>query len=383
MAKKSFLDSIDVASPCSKDWDEMIGDERVRFCTACAKNVYNLSAMPRREARKFAARNGGKVCVRYVRLAGGKLQTADTKLYQISRRAATVAAGVFGATLMLSAVADAQKKPPTPKSVVVKTDTSSTKNNIEESRISFTICDANDAVIVETEVVLTNQETNQEFRALTNGEGVAEFSRIPSGRYSVKASANGFQASTLELQIREAVEPNVKITLQVAVMGEIVTVDYEFPAFWAIAQENNEEFKKLVNAGFDVNTKDSLGETALHLAVEHGNLEIVRLLLERGADVNAKNKNGLTPIWGINDDDTTAMEIFRLLIRSGADVNVSNEDGETLLMQASAADSVEGVQMLLKAGADPHLKDKDGVTALMKTGSEAIKTLLRQYGARQ
>ena len=52
-----------------------------------------------------------------------------------------------------------------------------------------------------------------------------------------------------------------------------------------------------------INTKDSKNNTALHIAAEFGNLEIVKFLLERGADVNAKNKNKLTPIWTMESDD--------------------------------------------------------------------------------
>ena len=50
-AKKRLpmLDQVRVASPCSASWDEMLGDERVRFCTSCEKNVFNLSAMSREE----------------------------------------------------------------------------------------------------------------------------------------------------------------------------------------------------------------------------------------------------------------------------------------------------------------------------------------------
>ncbi len=46
----SSLRNVKVASPCSADWDRMIGDERARFCGQCELNVYNLSAMSTLEA---------------------------------------------------------------------------------------------------------------------------------------------------------------------------------------------------------------------------------------------------------------------------------------------------------------------------------------------
>ena len=48
------LDSIQLATPCSADWNAMPGDSRTRFCASCAKNVYNLSAMSRDEAQRAA-----------------------------------------------------------------------------------------------------------------------------------------------------------------------------------------------------------------------------------------------------------------------------------------------------------------------------------------
>ena len=50
-----MLDQISVASPCNASWDEMLGDQRVRFCVSCEKNVYNLSAMPKDEAEALIA----------------------------------------------------------------------------------------------------------------------------------------------------------------------------------------------------------------------------------------------------------------------------------------------------------------------------------------
>jgi hypothetical protein len=50
MSKKKVIDAIEVKSPCSESWDEMQGNDQVRFCSHCAKSVNNLSEMTRREA---------------------------------------------------------------------------------------------------------------------------------------------------------------------------------------------------------------------------------------------------------------------------------------------------------------------------------------------
>ncbi len=391
MAKKSFLDSIRSPLPCAKDWNEMIGDERVRFCGACAKNVYNLSAMPRREARKFVALNSGKVCVRYIRLPGGKVQTADTKLYKITRRASAFAAGVFGATLTLSALSNAQTPTP-PKTEANKSVKSQNKNIPQTSQISFSVYDSNGAVIANAEVKLINQQTKKEFVGLTNQEGIAYFGALPRGKYSLDVPEKfGFASYQQTLVIREPIEPNIKITLSaslVQITGDFIIYEYEIPLFHSIVQDDIETVKNLINSGYDTSAKDSNGQTALHVAVEHGNLEIVRILLEKGARVNAKTKAKQTPIlmfeesFGDGDEEKSNIEILRLLIAKGADVNVQNEAKQTILMMACFDDNLEAVKLLLEAGANPNLKDEDGETAIDKTGSEEIKQLLKQRGAK-
>lgn len=385
MSKKSYLDSIKSPAPCSKDWDEMIGDELVRFCTGCEKNVYNLSAMTRREARKFVAKNSGKVCVRYVRLTNGKVQTADTRLYKITRQTSRLAAGVLGATLTLSAAAQAQTTTAPPKTEKEKTEKSQNKDYSKTSRISFTVYDLNGAVIPNAKVLLINQKTKEEFVGFSDQEGIVKFFVLPRGKYLATISASNFNNHNQILQIKEPVEPNIKVYLEVGIfVGVVVVVEYEFPLFYAIAQGDNEAARRLIDTGFNVNTKNKDNLTALHVAVEHGNLEIVRLLLEKGANVNIKNKEKLTPIWMIDtEDEKTAIEIFRLLISKGADVNVPNEDKETLLMLACENDSIEAAKILLAAGANPNLKDEDGETAMDKTDSDEIKRLLISYGARK
>jgi hypothetical protein len=76
---ENILDDIGVASPCSADWNAMRGDERVRHCPACRLNVYNLSAMSRREAARLVVEREGRLCVRLLRRDDGTLVTDDCR----------------------------------------------------------------------------------------------------------------------------------------------------------------------------------------------------------------------------------------------------------------------------------------------------------------
>jgi hypothetical protein len=71
------LDRISVASPCTASWDEMRGDDRVRFCGHCQLNVYNLSAMTRQAAEQLVAQREGRLCVRFYRRTDDTVLTPD------------------------------------------------------------------------------------------------------------------------------------------------------------------------------------------------------------------------------------------------------------------------------------------------------------------
>lgn len=71
------LQRIDIATPCMASWDDMQGDERVRHCKDCNKNVFNLSAMPEVEAAQLLAANTGDLCVRFYQRRDGTVMTSD------------------------------------------------------------------------------------------------------------------------------------------------------------------------------------------------------------------------------------------------------------------------------------------------------------------
>jgi hypothetical protein len=72
-----MLDQIKIASPCSADWEQMEGNNRVRFCSECKKNVFNLSAMTRRDAEALLQETNGNLCTRLFRRADGTVLTDD------------------------------------------------------------------------------------------------------------------------------------------------------------------------------------------------------------------------------------------------------------------------------------------------------------------
>ena len=71
-----------IASPCKAPWENMDGDERVRFCRECNRNVYNLSVMTGSEARHLIAEREGRLCVRFYQRRDGTVLTSDCPVAQ-------------------------------------------------------------------------------------------------------------------------------------------------------------------------------------------------------------------------------------------------------------------------------------------------------------
>ena len=95
------LDNIKIAAPCSADWNEMNGSERARFCGQCQLNVYNLSAMTKREAEKLIIETEGNLCVRFYRRTDGTVltQNCPTGLKALKKRATQTATAVLAVIL--------------------------------------------------------------------------------------------------------------------------------------------------------------------------------------------------------------------------------------------------------------------------------------------
>ncbi len=123
---------------------------------------------------------------------------------------------------------------------------------------------------------------------------------------------------------------------------------------------------------------DADGSSPLIAACTFGRKEVVRALLDKGADVNAKNNSGLTAL--ISASYLGHIEIVQALLDKGADINASANNGATALIFASANGRAEVVELLLKNGADVNAQRNDGATALMGASSkgrqEALQLLL-------
>jgi ankyrin repeat protein len=114
-----------------------------------------------------------------------------------------------------------------------------------------------------------------------------------------------------------------------------------------------------------------------------GNLAFATLLLQHGADVNARDGDGATPLH--NAAVSGRRELAALLLDKGADREArDSESGATPLYQAAAWGRTTLVELLLARGADVNARNKAGVTPLVaaeKNGFPEAAAILKQHGA--
>ena len=99
---KISLEQISINKPCPKSWDEMKGDDRVRYCSHCCLNVYNLSGMSRKEGEKLINEQEGRLCVRMYRRDDGLVVTSDCERIRFQRTAKVVRHVAAGLAVLLT-----------------------------------------------------------------------------------------------------------------------------------------------------------------------------------------------------------------------------------------------------------------------------------------
>ncbi|XP_038445247.1 ankyrin repeat domain-containing protein 26-like isoform X5 [Canis lupus familiaris] len=161
----------------------------------------------------------------------------------------------------------------------------------------------------------------------------------------------------------------------------------------------------LLRKGADVNTKDFKDNTALHYAAYEGNISIARKLLLNKGDIEAKNKDGLTPLLvavnekkekmvaflleeaninAVDYTNRTALhlacaigreDMVKLLVDRHCQLNLCDGEDRTALVKAIQCQEEACVTLLLEHGADPKVKDNKGNTALHYAAHEGIVSI--------
>jgi hypothetical protein len=165
-----------------------------------------------------------------------------------------------------------------------------------------------------------------------------------------------------------------------AVAMEIPKEELDRNLLNAAANGLAEQAIKLLDQGADINCKDKDGQTPLMWASQNGHFKITELLIKNGANSNDKNNFSNTPL--ILALITDHPQIAQRLIEHGADVNYKTKSGWTPLLYASKNGPLALVQLLLNHDADINCEDPYGFTPLMcaaRNSRLAIAQLLLEH----
>ena len=140
----------------------------------------------------------------------------------------------------------------------------------------------------------------------------------------------------------------------------------------AVIDRKLKKVQQLIADGVDLNAIAACNRTALSLAIQSGDISIIQTLLENGADPNLSDETddgfaAESPLMMAAGTffATNRADMVRLLIQQGADVNQQDAIGQTALMSALCYSDIAVIEALLEANADPNIEDKEGNTALM------------------
>jgi hypothetical protein len=241
----SRLDRIKIASPCPITWEQMGGDERVRFCDHCQLNVYNLSSLNKAAAEALLVSTEGRLCARLYRRSDGTVLTSDCPVgvRALRRKIARTAAAAFALVGSLTTVALGQSK--SAKQDSCKPQVRITQREInsssQTSSITGQVTDPNGAFVPGATVTLQNTSRKQ-VQTTTTDEGAFEFSELAPGKYSIKVTLQGFgKHKPVEIRLDKNQSLTVELPLVLpageVLVGVVVYDETDPPGTTTISQK--------------------------------------------------------------------------------------------------------------------------------------------------
>ena len=146
----------------------------------------------------------------------------------------------------------------------------------------------------------------------------------------------------------------------------------------AETQHYNKVAQLLLDAGADVNTQNSYGDTPLMEAVRYADIDTVEKIILKEADVNVQNNAGNTAL--IEAAVHNRFNVVNLLMRHGADINAQNKAGNTALIEAAQHGQSQMAKLLIKKGADFTIQNNAGETAASLASKNNFIDTARQIG---
>ncbi len=419
----SVLSRVRVKSPCSQDWNTMRGNDQVRFCDHCAKNVHDLSEMTPEAALELVERSEGRLCVRFV------LDTTEAPTFTSEAEFGSggfrlpklkIAAGVLAAALS-GGIASAGTVPVQTSSV--STPVRPIPPTSGTGSIDLVVTLAPNRRFINLPAKIVNEETGETMQAVSGPDGHIRFTDVPFGMYSGEIKTALF-STEVRFGLFAAVE-TINVDLGFNIMGQIAMPTRLEAREWvnhsqqraaesanggiifadlnlklaelelekAVATEDVEKAQAVLEQGFDLTRRTSrFDDPYLHQLLQRLPEKptqktdwLLKRLAAAGADFNAANRFGVTPLMYAV---LAGPGQVKTLLAAGANVNAADDQGHTPLMIAAYDGKLDVVELLLRVGADVNARDAKGESVLsyaLAGGNERKKLiqLLKKAGAKE
>ena len=148
------------------------------------------------------------------------------------------------------------------------------------------------------------------------------------------------------------------------------------PLMVAAAKGDLDIVKYLLDRGAQINAQAQINrKTALHMAVEFGQVKAAGLLLDRGADIELMDIDGYTPLWGAAYQNRP--ELIEFLLKRGANLNHLDRNGNCALSPAAANGADQAIRKLIELGLNPDHKNKFGRTPIFDAIDQRRESTVR------
>jgi hypothetical protein len=213
---------LQIASPCPVGWEQMRGDDRVRFCEHCELNVYNFSELDHGEIETLISKSEGRVCARLYRRSDGTVLTRDCPegLKALRRRMSKRATAVFAALIAFCTSALSQKSSTSNTQEECRQQTKIKRSKIDQqspsSIISGVLLDQNGAVIPGAHISVRSQNTGNLHQTTSDQEGRFNFVGLTPELVFLTIEQLGFENYELKSL---SLEPNQATELEVTLVA--------------------------------------------------------------------------------------------------------------------------------------------------------------------
>ena len=206
-----------VARPCTADWEDMAGDDSVRYCTQCNLHVYNFGAMTDREVKRLIREHEGRrLCGRLYRRSDGTVITKDCRAGFIPTMAQASRLAVAALSAAMSACIASAQTLPRPLVQIAEA----------KGSIALKVLDPAGAIMPGVSITLSGKNLERPIPGTTDDKGEWRFGSITPGEYKLQVTSTGFQTNSRTVKIAGHGTLQLQITMQIGVLlGEVVEVE--------------------------------------------------------------------------------------------------------------------------------------------------------------